>query len=133
MTTPDSAPDVPRWDAPPQPPAWDRPPDTGQGWGPPPQNAGYPAAPVAAQNGKAVAALVLAIGSWLILPFIGAVIALFLAASAKRDIAASGGQLGGQGLVTAAKVVAWANIALSLLAVVGVIVVFALLASTGFS
>lgn len=143
MTTPEDrpaptgGPDVPRWDAPPagqgQPPAWDGPPAQQQGWGPPPQYAAYPPATVAAQDGKAVAALVMAIVSWVMLPFIGAVVALFLAGSAQRDIAASGGRLGGDGLVTAAKVVAWANIVLCLLAALAVVVVVVLLASTGFS
>lgn len=133
MTTPDGGPDVPRWDAPPQPPAWDRPTAQQQGWGPPPQYAAYPPATVAAQDGKAIAALVMAIVSWVMLPFIGAVVALFLAGAARRDIDASGGRLGGAGLVTAAKVVAWANIALCLLAVVAVVAFFMLFVSTGFS
>lgn len=84
-----------------QPTGWGGP---GAG-GPPPQT-----------EGKAIAALVLAISSFFILPFVAAIIALFLAPAARRDIVASGGQLGGEGLVTAAKVIAWINIGMCVLA-----------------
>lgn len=68
----------------------------------------YPAATQTSQN--AVVALVLAILSWVICPLIPAIVALFLAASAKREIAASGGRVSGEGLVTAAKVISWLNV-----------------------
>ncbi len=67
-------------------------------------------------------ALVLAILSFVLLPLVGAVVALFLAAGAQHRIEASGGTLGGIGRVTAAKVLAWINLALLALAAVGAIV-----------
>ena len=73
---------------------------------------------------KAIVALVLAIGSFLVFPIVPAIVALVLAGKARRDIDASGGRLTGAGLVTAAKVVAWVNLGLALgaflIAVVGV-------------
>ena len=81
----------------------------------PPQYAGgYPgygyAAPTQTSQ-NATIALVLAIVSWLLCPVIPAVVALFLCRSAKQEIAASGGRITGEGLVTASKVVSWLNIA----------------------
>jgi hypothetical protein len=76
--------------SPPPPPAWVTPPAT---------------------DGGAIAALTLAICSFFFLPILGAVIALTLAPRARRRIAASGGRLKGRGLVTAAKVVAWCELA----------------------
>lgn len=107
----------------------DRPVGAPPGWGPPPQYApgaadgGYhlPQPAPAQTDGKAIAALVLAICSWVVLPFVAAVVALLLAGSARRDIDASGGRLGGDGLVTAARVLSWVNLALvGLVVVLGV-------------
>jgi hypothetical protein len=112
----------PPWDAPPQPPVWDGPVVPSQGWGPPPNYApgaaGGGDAPPAQTEGKAIAALVVAICSYVVLPFVAAIAALFLAGAAQRDIDASGGRLSGDGLVTAARALAWVNIALCLLVVV---------------
>ena len=90
---------------------------------------GY-AAPVTSQNG--VIALVLALASWVVCPLVLAVIALVLAAKARTEIDASGGRVTGDGLVTAAKVIAWINIALSIIAVVFfvLIIVFGLFAAS---
>jgi len=134
----------PRWDAPPQPPAWDRPVGAQQNWGPPPPYAQHPGyaqpgygayAPPLPNEGKAVAGLVLAILSWVALPVIGAIIALVLAGMSGREIAASGGRLGGAGLNTATTWVAWLNLGLWGLLAVFVVGAFALFASssTGFS
>jgi hypothetical protein len=57
-------------------------------------------------------ALVLSIASFVVCPLIPAVIALVLASQAKQEIAYSGGRVGGDGLVTASRVVAWINIGL---------------------
>jgi hypothetical protein len=145
MTTPDDRdapygePQPQAWDAPPQAPAWDRPPDTVPAWGPPP---GYaPAAHPGAQGygapstieGKAVAALVLAIVSWVALPFVAAVVSLVLAGSAKRDIGRSQGRLGGAGLVTASRIISWANIALCLAIAAAFVLFVAVFATAGFS
>ena len=100
------------------PPAYGAPP----GYGPP--GAGFgpgygPGAPATA--GAAVAALVLAIASFVFCPFISAVAALFVAGNAKRTIVDSGGTKSGAGMVTAARVIAWVNIVLVVL-LVGIIV-----------
>ena len=72
------------------------------GWGPP--------APAPVTDGTAVVALVLSILSWVLLPVILAIVALILAGSASRQIQASAGARSGQGLVTAARWVAWINL-----------------------
>jgi ABC-type multidrug transport system permease subunit len=51
-------------------------------------------------------------------PLILAIVALVLASGARRDIAASGGARQGAGLVTAATVIAWINIGISIAFVV---------------
>ena len=108
------------------PPGYGAPAGYGQppGWGGP-----GAAGPPSQTDGKAIAALALAISSFVIFPFIAAVIALFLAPAAKRDIAASGGRLGGDGLVTAAKIIAWINIAMCVLFVVFFVLVLGFMAS----
>lgn len=139
----DAAPQPPAWDAAPQPPAWDRGPTGADAvapadWGPPPAYGapgqgpyGYgPAAGVGQQqgSGKAVAALVLAIASFLVVPLVPAVVSLVLARQARRDIDASGGRVGGAGMVTASRILSWINIVLSVLAalLVAVAIVVAL-------
>lgn len=74
--------------------------------------------PVTSSN--AIVALVLSIVSWLVLPLVLAIVALVFARKAEREIAGSqlnGGQLngsqrriGGENMVTAAKILAWINI-----------------------
>ena len=59
-------------------------------------------------------ALVLAVCSFVVFPFLPALVALVLARGARREIAASGGRLPGGAWSRAAAVVAWVNIALSL-------------------
>ena len=107
-----------------QPPAYGPPAGYGTpqpGWGPqgtPPPN-----------DTKAILALVMAIGSYVLIPLVLAVVALVLASMSSRDIQASGGRLGGSGLVTAAKVLAWINIALCVIALAFLLLVFGVLAS----
>ena len=86
--------------APPPPGAWAPP----RGWGQPAYQFGY--APPTKTNTSAIVAFVLALASFGICPFIGAVVALLLASNAKREIAASGGRETGSGLATAAVVLA---------------------------
>ena len=69
-------------------------------------------------NQNAIVALVLAIGSWIICPVILAIVALFIASNADKEIKASNGWSTGSGYVTAAKVFAWINIAITILAVI---------------
>ncbi len=81
-------------------------------------------------DGGAIAALVLAIASFLLLPLIGSVVALFLAAGAEQRIATSGGTLGGAGMVKAAKIVAWVHLALLAVAAVSLLLIL-LIANAG--
>jgi len=89
------------------------------------------AAPATSSNG--IVALVLAICSWVILPFVlgwvFAIVGLVFAGKGAREIAESEGRIGGQGFVTAARIVAWINIgvtaALAVLAVVVIAIVIA--------
>jgi hypothetical protein len=60
-------------------------------------------------NETAIASLVCAVGSWILLPVILSVIALVLAGRAERAIEADAFATG-QGLVTAARWVAWVNL-----------------------
>ena len=139
---PDQPPTWPPADQPPpsppppqQPPPPPQQPPTQQ-WAPPPgpsgyQQYGYPgyAAPRKTE-GNAIAALVLAVCSFVVCPLIPAVVALFLASSAKRNIAASNGALDGESLVTAARIVAWINIGLCLLGIVLAVVLIIVAAAT---
>ena len=63
-------------------------------------------------DGKAVAALVCAVVGYTGCIFVPAVVALVLARQADRSIQRSGGRLTGEGLVSAARIIAWIHIAL---------------------
>ena len=108
------------------PPAYGPPGYGGQpGYGPPPGYAYYGAVPKT--NTKAVIALILAISAYVpVVPFIGAVVALFLVPSARREIQASGGAETGLGLCTAAFVIALVHLVFIGLLVVLVLGLFAL-------
>jgi hypothetical protein len=71
-------------------------------------------------EGMAIAALVLSIASWVVCPVIAAIVALALAHAAGNRIDASAGQRTGNGLVTAAKIVAWIHLILVTLVMVAV-------------
>jgi hypothetical protein len=101
---------------------------------PPNPQWGQPAAPGAVSpyappktDGMAIAALVLSIASWVVCPVIAAIVALALAHAAGNRIDASAGQKTGNGLVTAAKIVAWIH--LVLVTVVMVVAAIALVAA----
>jgi hypothetical protein len=82
----------------------------------------YPYPPPAPKtSGSAIAALILAIASFVVCPVIAAIIALVLAATAKREIRESGGWITGEGVVTAAKVVAWIHLAVVSLVILAII------------
>lgn len=86
--------------------------------------------PSPATSSSAIIALVLAIASWVSCPVILAIVALVFASKADREIAAGAGRVGGAGLSTAAKIVAWINIGISLaVLVVGVFVLLLAIAS----
>ena len=59
---------------------------------------------------NAIIGLVLSIAAWVLCPIIAAIIALVLASSSSKEIAASGGTVGGAGLNTATRIISWINI-----------------------
>ncbi|MCW2613454.1 MAG: putative rane protein [Frankiales bacterium] len=133
MTTPSDPygdpPPAQGWGPPPAQLAWQQ-----QGYGPSPQGWGPPVQPYGAPpqtETKAVVALVLAIGSFVVLPVVAAVAALVVASGARRDIDASGGRLTGAGLVTAARVISWINLGLAMATVVLLVLAVVLFAAVG--
>jgi hypothetical protein len=126
-----------QWPPPPQspmtqPPAgqWPPPPPGTPPGGPPPAP-GYPYGYQPPQaygygqqtEGMAVGALISAIAAFVVCPVIPAIVALILAANARKKIVQSGGRLGGDGLVTAATIIAWVNIALGVIGIVAIILI----------
>ncbi len=85
-------------------------------------------APPPATSTSAIVGLVLSITSWFICPVIPAVVALFLARSSTREIAESGGRVGGAGLNTATRIISWINIGFYGLIIVGFGIFFLLAA-----
>ena len=71
----------------------------------------------------------LSIVSFVFCPVIPAIVALFLASAAKKNIRASGGTLEGESMATAAQVISWINIGL---AVAGFLVVLIVALAGGF-
>ena len=64
-------------------------------------------------SNRAIAVIALAISSFILCPVLPAIVALFMAPGANREIDASNGWLTGRGLVTGGKVLSWVNIALT--------------------
>ena len=122
---------------PPLPPTTPLPPGPPQQPAPPaypaptaaPGTAGYPAQ-FPKSSTYAVVSLVLAIGSFVLCPVILAIAALVVASSADREIKASNGWITGDGMVKAAKIIAWINIAITIVVTIGIIALFAV-ARTG--
>jgi uncharacterized membrane protein len=81
-------------------------------------------------SGKAIASLVLGIGGFLIFPVVLSILAIVFGRSAKREIAERPG-LGGAGLAIAGIVLGWIGVALTVIAVLFVVLLVA--ASTGSS
>ncbi len=78
------------------------------------QNPNYvpPVPTVVPQNSTmAIVSLVSGIASWIILPFIGAIVAVITGHMAKNEIKKSMGTLGGNGMATAGLVLGYLNIA----------------------
>jgi hypothetical protein len=97
------------------------------GYGAPPYQAyGQPAYggyPVGRQTeGYAIAALVLAIASFVLCPLIPAIVALVFCGTATRNIQQSGGAKEGEGLVKAAQIIAWLNVGVVILGVILIVV-----------
>jgi hypothetical protein len=101
---------------------------------PPPGPPGVPAASVQAypqSSNNAVIALILAIVSWVVCPIVMAIAALIFASKADKEIKLSNGWLTGSGLVLAAKILSWINIALYILIGLFFLVVFIIAAANG--
>jgi hypothetical protein len=87
---------------------------------------GHPHRATETESG-AVVALILAVVSWVACPVVPAIAALVVASSSRAKIRAFPGRYSGLGLVTAARVVAWANIGVF----VAMMFVFGMLAAFG--
>lgn len=74
----------------------------------------YPQSPAPApQNSTlAIVSLVAGIASWIIVPLIGAIVAVVTGHMAKKEIRASGDTIGGNGLATAGLILGYVNIIL---------------------
>ena len=83
---------------------------TDPGWVPPVYAGGPPPAP-RENSPKAVAAVIAAGLSYACCPGPPALVALVLAAQARREIDASGGRYGGDTMVAAARYLSWVNLA----------------------
>jgi hypothetical protein len=68
---------------------------------------------------------VLAIASFVVCPLVPAIVALVLAHTSQQKIEASGGRLTGEGLNTAARIIAWIHLGLIALVVVILVIVAA--------
>jgi hypothetical protein len=96
-------------------------PPYGQPYGQPGYGYGQP--PLRQTSGKATTVMVLGIVSLVTMftcgiGFIPAIIALTMAGGAEREIAASGGQLDGQGQVKVGRITSWVTLGLSALALI---------------
>jgi len=74
-------------------------------------------------SSNSIVVLVLSIVSWVVCPVIFAIVALVFASKADKEIAASGGRIGGGSLVLASKILSWINIGVfAALFVLGILV-----------
>lgn len=94
---------------------------------PAPAASGSPFGAASAQQTSVLAILSLVAGvlSWVALPVLSAIAAVVLGYQARKEIAHSGGAVGGDGLATAGLWLGWINLALGVLGVL--VVVFCLL------
>jgi hypothetical protein len=83
-------------------------------------------------DGTAIASLILAIASFVFCPVVLSIVALALIPSSRRNINQSGGAVGGLGILTAAKIIAWINIGLFVL-IVGIAVIAGIASSSSGS
>lgn len=128
MTTGD-----PEWSGPPpSPPGPPGAPGSPGGFQPPPPPYYYyPGAPAPATEGMAIAALVLAIASFVFFQPITAIVALVLANSSNKRIQESQGRLTGETMNKASIIVSWVNIGIfAVLLLILIIVIVAAVASS---
>lgn len=106
-------------------PGWQAPPP-----GPPGTSAVGPR-PYPVSSNSATVALVLAIVSWVACPIVAAIIALIFASKGSKEIKASNGWITGDGLVLAARIIAWLNIGIMVLALGFWVVLFVIIGANG--
>jgi len=87
--------------------------------------------PATRTSSNAIVALVLSVASWAVCPIVAAIVALVFASMASKEIDSSGGRIEGRGLVTAARIVAWINIGVTIAVIVVTAFVFVLIAIAG--
>ncbi len=81
-------------------------------------------------SGQSIAVLALGVASLTVFWGVAGVVALFLAPGAKREIAASQGRLGGEGMVRAGVICSWVSIVLTVLAVIAFVALFTVFATS---
>lgn len=81
--------------------------------------------PYPAQNSTlAVISLIAGLGSWVIFPTIGAIVAIILGHMARREIRESGGALSGDGMALAGLLLGYVNLIISVLVICVVLLMF---------
>jgi hypothetical protein len=83
-------------------------------------------APVRPNSTNALLCLIAGILGLTFLPFIASIVAVILGRSAKTEIAASGGALGGEGMAQVGVILGWVGIGLGVLAVCAFCAIFLL-------
>jgi len=82
-------------------------------------------------SGLAIASLVTGILSWVLVPILGAIIAVVTGHLAKREIRQSNGRLSGDGMATAGLILGYVNLLLALVTCPCFVFVFVVLALLG--
>jgi len=72
----------------------------------------YPNKTPAPTSSLSITSLIMGIISWVLIPIVGGIIAVITGHMAKKEIRASRGLLGGEGLATAGLLLGYANLAL---------------------
>ncbi len=89
-----------------------------------------PNLPILPNSNTAAVSLVFGILAWVILPVIGAIVAIIAGHMARNEIARSNGQLGGRGMATAGLILGYVQFALLVLAICAIAAI-AMLAIAG--
>ena len=93
--------------------------------GPPPAPpAPYAIAPARPTSSTAIVSLVAGLLSWVLLPWIGSIVAIIAGHMARSEIRRSDGALDGDGMALAGMVLGYVQIALTLLAVIALFLFF---------
>lgn len=112
----------PQFAPPPLPPS----PGSGQGPAPIPPPAATVTPAARPTNVLAIVSLVFGLGAWVLLPFVGALVAVICGHLGRKEIRRSQGAQGGDGLAIGGLILGYAQLALSVVALI--VVVFILVA-----